>query len=387
MIELSRDEKELRRAAREFARGEFYKYALTADRTETFDQELWRLACELGFVGLHLPEEYGGAGMGFTGLCLVCEEFWRVDPGLGQAILSTSFGSELIWLFGTEEQKQAYLPPLTEGKAVSATAITEPDAGSDVTSIKTKAVLDGDTWVVNGSKMFITNGTLADFVLTVCVTEPGAKDRHQRLSIILVPTDTPGFSAKKLTGKLGIRASDTAELSYKDVRVPAGNLIGERGRGFNQLMEFFDRTRIHIGAQGVGLAQGCLDKALAYAKNRKQFGQPIANFQATQFKLAEMATKIEAARSMVYRVSRMVDAGKMDPALVAMAKWFSGRIAVEAAEEALQIHGGYGYLDEMDVQRFYRDAKILELYEGTREIEKIIIARALLKGRVADWAG
>lgn len=385
MIELSRDEKELRRAAQDFARGEFYKYALEADRTETFDRQLWEQAAELGFLGLHMPEEYGGAGMGFVGLSIVCEEFWRVDPGLGQAILSTTFGTEMIWLFGTEEQKQTYIPPVCEGELVSATAITEPGAGSDVTSMACTAVDDGDEWVINGAKMFITNGTLADFVVTMVVTDPDAPDPHNKLSAIIVPTASPGFSATKLRGKMGIRASDTAELSYKDVRVPKENLIGVQGQGFHQLMSFFDRTRIHIGAQGVGLAQGCLDRSLAHVKSRKQFGRRLSDFQATQFKLAEMVTKIETCRSMVYRVARMVDSGKLDTALVAMAKWYPGRVAVEVADEAVQLHGGYGYLDEMDVQRFYRDAKILELYEGTREVEKMIIAKQLIKGRVSDW--
>ncbi len=387
MIPLSREEKEIRRAAREFARGEFPSRALEADRTETFDQSLWRSACELGFIGIHLPEEYGGGGFGLVGLCLVCEEFWRVDPGLGQAVTSTTFGAEMIGLFGTEEQKKTYLPPLSSGEAILSTGITEPEAGSDVAGIKTRAELKGREWIINGSKMFITNGTLARWVLVVCLTEPESKDRHGRHSVILTPTKTEGFQAVKLKGKLGIRASDTAELHFKNVRVPASNLLGRRGQGFGQVMGFLNQTRVHIAAQAVGLAQGCLDRALDHVKGRRQFDQPLAQFQAVQFKLAEMATKIEAARTMAFRAARMVDAGQQDHALVAMAKWFAARTAVEAADDALQLHGGYGYFDESDVQRFYRDAKILEIYEGTTEIEKQIIAQALLSGRKSDWAG
>ncbi|MBW1712326.1 MAG: acyl-CoA dehydrogenase family protein [Deltaproteobacteria bacterium] len=385
MIELSREEKEVRKAARQFALGEFPRQALTADRTETFDQTLWRQASELGFVGIHLPEEYDGGGFGFSGLCLVTEEFWRVDPGLGQAILSTTFGSEMLLLFGDEDQKRTYLPPLTCGRAVMATAITEPQAGSDVAAVKTRAELEGGQWVVNGSKMFITNGSLATWVLTVCLTDPQAQDPHQRHSIILIPAETPGFTATKLKGKMGIRASDTAELSFKAVRVPEANLIGQRGRGFEQLMAFLNHTRLHIGAQGVGLGQGCLDRSLTQVKGRRQFGRPLAKFQTVQFQLAEMATQLEAARSLVYRASRLVDKGGMDHALVAMDKWYSARMAVEASELAVQLHGGYGYMDETDVQRFYRDAKILEIYEGVREIEKQIIAQALLGGRACSW--
>jgi len=387
MIPLSREEKEVRQAAREFARGEFPGRALEADRSESFDQSLWRAASELGFVGIHLPEEYGGGGFGFTGLCLASEEFWRVDPGLGQAVLSTTFGSEMIWLFGSQEQRRTFLPPLCRGEAVIACAITEPEAGSDTAAARTRAVLDGGEWVINGAKIFTTNGTLARWVLVVCLTEPQVEDRHGRHSVILVPAGTPGFTAAKLKGKLGIRASDTAELSFKDVRLPAGNLIGQRGQGFNQVMGFLNHTRIHIGAQGVGLAQGCLDRSLTHVRSRKQFSRRLAQFQAIQFKLAEMATHLEAARSLVYGAARDIDAGRMDHHRVAMAKWFAARMAVEAADQALQMHGGYGYMDEYDVQRFYRDAKILEIYEGTTEIEKNIIAQGLISGKIRDWAG
>jgi alkylation response protein AidB-like acyl-CoA dehydrogenase len=243
----------------------------------------------------------------------------------------------------------------------------------------TTAVLDQGEWVIDGSKVFTTNGTLAKHVLVYCLTDPDEPDRHGRHSFILVDSAGEGYSATKIRGKMGIRASDTAELAFRGVRAPADSLVGERGRGFHQLMEFFDRTRLHICAQGVGLARACLEDSIRHVKGRVQFGQPLAAMQATQLKLAEMATRIHAARSLCHEAAWKVDRGKVDPALVAMAKWFCARTAVEAADEAVQMHGGYGYIDEYRVQRLYRDAKVLEIYEGTKEIEKTIIARALLR--------
>ncbi len=377
-FELTPEQRDIRQAAREFAEGEFPRYARDADRNETCPRELYDKAAALGFFGIFFPEEYGGAGLGYLEFCLVVEEFWRVDPGLGQSLGSTVFGSDLLLLFGTEEQKRRYLPPLTTGEAIMGAAITEPDAGSDITSVRTTAALDGDEWVISGTKMFITNGTLADYLIVFCLTDPEAPDRHGRHSCILVETDRPGFRARKLTGKLGIRASDTAEVVLDEVRVPASNLLGRRGRGFHQFMEFFNRTRLHVAAQGVGVAQGALDMAVRHVKAREQFGRPLAAFQGVQFKIAEMATRVEAARSLVYRAAALVDAGTVDHRLIAMAKWLAGETGVRVADEALQLHGGYGYLAENDVERFYRDAKIVEIYEGTKEIEKQIVARGIL---------
>ncbi len=375
---LSKEQRDIVRAAKEFARGEFPDLAMEFDRNETFDLDLWRKACELGFVGVFIDEKYGGAGLGFLEHCLITEEFWAVDPGIGQAILSTTFGSELLGLFGTEGQKQLVLPQLVSGEAIMGTGITEPDAGSDVTQATTAAVVDGDSWVINGSKMFTTNGNLAKYVLLFCLTDPENPSRHGRHSFILVPTDTPGYEATKIYGKLGIRASDTAELSLNNVRVPLENLVGERGRGFQHLMAFFNRTRLHICAQAVGLARGALEECIRHTKNRRQFGTSLASFQVTQFKIAEMATWIRAARNLYYEAAWLVDNGKVDHALIAMAKWFSAQMAVRCADEAVQLHGGYGYIDEYKVQRLYRDVKILEIYEGTKEMEKTIIARTLL---------
>ena len=377
---LTRDQQDIRKAAREFAEGEFPDIAQVCDQEEKYPRDLVRKAAELGFIGLNFPEEYGGSGYGYLEKCIVSEEFWRVDPGLGSVLISATFGADMIELYGREEQKRKYLIPLARGEAVMGSAITEPDAGSDVSAVRTMAVKDGNDYVINGSKIFITNGTVASYFMVICLTDPQDPSRHNRHSVILVERDREGFEANKLRHKLGIRASDTAELSFKDVRVPQGNLIGEEGKGFYQFMEFFNRTRIHVGAEGVGIAQGAMEKAIKYAKGRKQFGQPLGAFQAIQFKIAEMATRVRAARNLVYEAAWKADKGEPDRRLTAMAKWFAGETAVRVAEEAIQIHGGYGYMAEYDVERFYRDAKIIEIYEGTKEIEKLIIARTLLKG-------
>ena len=376
---LSKEQQDIIKAAREFALGEFPDRALDFDREETFDLEIWRKACELGFVGIFIDEVYGGAGLGFMEHCLINEEFWAVDPGIAAAILSTTFGSELIIMYGTEEQKQLVLPQLVSGKAILGTAITEPDAGSDVTSATTTAVKKGDKWVINGSKMFTSNGNIAKWILVFCQTDPENPSRHERHGFILVPTDTPGFEATKIRGKLGIRASDTAEISLDNVRVLLGNLVGKEGEGFHELMAFFNRTRLHICAQAVGLARAALEESIRHTRDRHQFGVPLASFQAIQFKIAEMATWIRAAKNLYYEAAWAVDRGKVDHALIAMAKWFSGEMAVRCADEALQMHGGYGYIDEYKVQRLYRDAKVLEIYEGTKEIEKNIISRSIFR--------
>ncbi|MBF0531209.1 MAG: acyl-CoA dehydrogenase, partial [Deltaproteobacteria bacterium] len=261
---------------------------------------------------------------------------------------------------------------------ISAGAFTEPDAGTDAAGYKTRAVKDGNDYVINGNKMFITNGTVCDFYVTQCVTNPENK-KHHSFSQIIIPSDTRGVSRRKIRGKMGIRASDTAEVSFEDVRVPQTNLIGQEGAGFSQLMHFFDTSRAMTAAQGLGLSQGCLDVAIKYAKERKVFGAPIGTFQLTQAKLTEMAIRIEALRSMVYKTAWLMDMGKPDNMLSAMAKYFSGQSAVFCANAALEIHGGYGYIDEYPVQKFYRDAKILEIYEGTKEAEIMIIGKMLMK--------
>jgi acyl-CoA dehydrogenase len=378
-MELTSEQKDIVKAAREFAEGEFKDRAKEFDEKEEFDLAIAKRACENGFVGTFIKEEYGGAGLGFFEHSLITEQFWRVDPGCGQSVNSWSFGSEMVQAFGTEEQKQKYLPLIPTGEKMIAFAITEPDAGSDVTMLKTRAERKGDKYLINGSKMFITNGCLADFMLIYAITNPDEKDPHKRASIILADTSTPGYEATKIHGKMGIRASNTAELSLSNMEVPAENLIGQEGRGFYQLMDFFNKTRNHVAAQGVGVSQGALELAISYVKKRKAFGGTLSKLQGVQFKLAEMATRIEAARSLYWRSAWLLDHGKLDPALISMAKWYAGDTAVYVTNEALQLHGGYGYIAEYDIQRFYRDAKIVEIYEGSKEVEKAVIASELMK--------
>jgi acyl-CoA dehydrogenase len=378
-MELTPEQKDIVGAAREFAEGEFKERAKEFDEKEEFDLSIWKRAAENGFMGTFIEEAYGGAGLGFLEHSLITEQFWRVDPGCGQSLCALSFGSEMIQAFGTEEQKQKYLTPIPAGKAIIGFAITEPDAGSDVTMVRTRAERKGDTYLINGTKMFISNGCIADYVLVFALTHPEERDSHKRHSIILVETSTPGYEATKIHGKMGIRAANTAELSLTNIEVPASNLIGTEGRGFYQLMDFFNKTRNHVAAQGVGVAQGALEMAISHVKQRKAFGGTLSKLQGVQFKIAEMATRIEAARSLYWRAAWLLDHGKLDPALVSMAKWYAGETAVYVANEALQLHGGYGYIAEYDIQRFYRDAKIVEIYEGSKEVEKAVIASELLK--------
>lgn len=378
---LSRDQKEIVRAVKKFAQGEFTPERIEEfDRNETFDYSIWKKACDLGFVGVWIKEEYGGAGMGFFENVLITEEFCAVDMGIGLAIGASCFGSEIIQTFGREEQKEKYLTPLANGKAIMGTAITEPDAGSDTVRTSTTAIREGDEYVINGSKMFITNALTAAFLLVFAQTNPENADPYKRHSFILVETDRPGYTASKLKGKLGIRASETCEVTLNNIRVPASNLIGNaEGSGFKQLMAFFNMSRCFVAAQAVGVARAALEETIKYVKMRRAFGVPLSSHQATQYKVADMYTKITASRAMLYEAAWKVDHGQVDHALVAAAKWYSGRTAVECADIALQAHGGYGYFEDYKVQRLYRDAKITEIYEGTTDIEKIIIGRSLLK--------
>ena len=377
-FELTEEHKLIQETAYKFAVNEIEPIAKECDREEKCPRDVWKKACETGLVGVIVPEEYGGPGLGFFELGLITEQLSRVDLGICTAIMTATFGSENILMFGSEDQKKKYLPLLVNGQAISAGAFTEPDAGTDVAGIRTKAVKEGNEYVINGNKMFISNGTICDWMVVLCVTNPKEEKRHRRQSLILVESEREGIVATKIKGKMGIRASDTAEIAFEDVRVPCENLIGEEGKGFYHMMDFFDATRTMVAAQGVGLGQGALDKTIKYVQERKVFGQPLAVNQGIQFQLAEMATKIELARNITYKAAWKVDQGQTDPSLNAMAKYFAGEMAVWVCDKALQLHGGYGYIDEYDVQRFYRDAKILEIYEGAKEVEKITIARRLL---------
>jgi alkylation response protein AidB-like acyl-CoA dehydrogenase len=377
-FDLNEDQKLIMETARRFAVQEIAPVAKEHDRTEKYPREIVRKAAEVGLVGPTVPEEYGGPGLGFFEQALIMEQLARVDLGIAQAIESAAFGSQNLVFFGTEEQKNTYLAPLCEGRMIAAGAYTEPDAGTDIVAARTKAVLEGDEWVITGNKMFITNGTVCDYMVALCLTDPEADSPHARHSLILIESDRPGITATPIKGKLGLRASDTAEVALEGVRVPQKNLVGKQGRGFYQLMEFFDATRTFVAAQGVGLSQGALDLALAYAKERHTFGRPLIANQAIQFTLAEMATRVELARGATYRAAWLVDQGRPDSKLNSIAKYYAGETAVWVCNQALQIHGGYGYIDEFDIQRFYRDAKILEIYEGSKEAEKMVIAKRLM---------
>ena len=378
-FELTEQQRDVKKAAKEFAEGEFDReLALKLEREHTFPWETWKKACELGFVGIHFPEECGGGGYGVMENSLVVEEFCRVDSGIGIALSVADFSTEVILRFGTQEQKKKYLTPITEGKAISSGGFTEPDHGSDITLLSTQATKKGDEFIINGTKTFITNGTIADFSIVLCQSDFDVTPSYRGQSTIIVEKGSAGFEATDIGDKMGIKMTSTAELSFSDVRVPVSNLVGEENRGFYQVLEFFDESRIEIAAQAVGIAQGAYERALNYAKERKQFGKRIAQFQAIQHKLAEMATKIETARLLLYKAAWTFDQGTIDPKLTSMCKFYAARVAVEVADEAIQILGGYGYVTEYEVERFYRDARITEIYEGTREIQKNTIAGAIL---------
>jgi alkylation response protein AidB-like acyl-CoA dehydrogenase len=378
-FELNKTQKDIQKAVREFTKGEFDKdLILELEKKHEFPRKTWQKAGEIGLLGVHFPEKYSGQGLGSLEDILVVEELCRGDSTMGSAIALSSFASELIMHFGSDEQREKFLPEVAEARMLSAGAFTEPDHGSDITAMNTTAVKDGNQWVLNGSKTFITNGGLAGFYSVLCQTDPDAKPTYRGLSLILVEADRAGLSTMDVGQKMGIRMMATAEVTFKEVRVPLSNLIGQEGKGFYHVLHFFDESRIQIAAQALGTAQGAFDRALAYVKQREQFGKKIAQFQATQHKLADMATKIELARLMTYKAAWNFDQGRIDPKLTSMAKMYAARTAVEVADEAIQLLGGYGYMTEYEVERFYRDAKITEIYEGTKEIQKNTIASSLL---------
>src|SRR5690348_1622628 len=364
----------LQRTVRDFAEQEIAPVAEELDRTHTFPYDIVRRLGELDLMGIPFPEEYGGAGSDSLAYALAVEELTRVDSSVAITLCAhTSLGTQPIYLFGNEEQKQEWLPKLTSGEILGAFGLTEPEAGSDAGNVRTRAVLSDDGWTINGSKQFITNaGT--DISGVVCIT---ARTGDDEISNLIVANGTDGYFQGEPYRKMGWNASDTRPLTFEDCVVPEENLLGPRGAGFKQFLHVLDIGRIGVAAMGVGLAQGALDQALAYAKERKAFGKPISKYQAIQGKLADMATEIEAARLLVYKAALEKDAGKNFSLTAAQAKLKTGRLAVRCAEEAVQIHGGYGYIEEYPVCRMYRDAKILTIGEGTDEVQQMVIARAL----------
>jgi short/branched chain acyl-CoA dehydrogenase len=369
------EEQELvRRTVREFAETRVAPVAEELDREGRFPYELVAELAELGLMGIPIPEEYGGGGGDTVSYAIAIEELARVDSSVAITVAAhTSLGTMPIHLFGTEEQKQEWLPRLAGGQGLGAFGLTEPEAGSDAGATRTSAELVDGRWIVNGSKIFITN---AGTDISACVTIT-ARTGEDEVSNILVPNGTPGYAISPPMRKLGWRASDTRELSFRDCAVPEGNLLGERGKGFRQFMEILDGGRISVAAMGVGLAQGAYDLAFAHARERHQFGKPIAKFQAVQFALADMATEIEAGRQLVQRAAWLKDEGRPFGLAAAQAKLYTGLLSNRAVNAALQIHGGYGFMDEFAISRLYRDQKILEIGEGTNEVQRMVIARLL----------
>ncbi|MGA2330427.1 MAG: acyl-CoA dehydrogenase family protein [Syntrophales bacterium] len=375
-FELNDELKMLKEMSYKFAQAEFTGISHECDEGEKYTPDIRRKAAENGLVGAWIPEEYGGAGAGYLGNTIIMEELSKVDMGIGLNVVAATFGCESILQFGSEEQKKKCLPPVCRGEQVSAGAFTEPNAGTDVAGYRTKAAKDGNDYVISGNKMFITNGSVCDFMVAQCITNPEEK-KHNSFSLIIVRADTPGITRNKIHGKMGIRSSDTAEIAFEDVRVPRINLVGKEGNGFRQLMHFFDTTRVMVAAQALGLSEGCLETSIKYVKERTAFGAPLGSFQLTQMKLTEMAIKVEALRGLIYKSAWLLDQGRPDYTLAAMAKYYGGQTAVFCANYAVELHGGYGYIDEYSVQKWYRDAKILELYEGTKEAEIMTIGRIL----------
>jgi alkylation response protein AidB-like acyl-CoA dehydrogenase len=364
----------LQRTVREFAQAEVAPAAEELDRTHSFPYEIVAKMASLGWMGIPFPEDVGGAGGSSLQYAIAVEELTRVDSSVAITLCAhTSLGTQPIYLFGSEAQQQEWLPRLCSGEILGAFGLTEPEAGSDAGNTRTRARLEDGQWVIDGAKQFITNsGT--DISGVVCIT---VRTGDEEISNLIVPNGTPGYEPGEPYRKMGWNASDTRPLSFDDCRVPEENLLGMRGKGFHQFLQVLDIGRIGVAAMGVGLAQGALDQALAYAKERRAFGKPISKFQAIQVKLADLATEIAAARLLVYHSAWLKDQGKPFSLVAAQAKLKTGRLAVKATDEAVQIHGGYGYIEEYPVCRFYRDAKILTIGEGTDEVQQMVIARAL----------
>ena len=373
-LDLTDEQQDIRRLARDFAEGEVAPVAEELDRQKRFPYELVEKLGGLGLMGIPYPEEYGGGGADYLSYALVIEELTRVDSSVAITVAAnTSLGTWPLYAFGSEEQKREWMPRLCSGERLGAFGLTEPEAGSDAGNTRTTGRLEDGEWVIDGSKQFITNsGTDISGFVTIT-----ARTGEREISNILVPNGTPGYEVGEAYRKMGWNASDTRPLAFDGARVPEENLVGRRGDGFKQFMQTLDGGRISVSAMGVGLAQGALDQAIAYARERRAFGQPISKYQAIQAKIADLSAEIEAARLLTWRAALEKDAGRDFRLTAAQAKLKTGRLAVRATEEAVQIHGGYGYIEEYPVCRFYRDAKILTIGEGTDEVQQMVIARRL----------
>ncbi len=377
-FDLNEDQQQIKRTIREFAEAELAPHVSEWDEAAHFPVELQPKFAELGIMGVLFPEEYGGAGMGYIEYATIIEELSRVDPSIALAIAAhNSLGAGHIFIAGSEAQKQKYLAPLAKGEHFAAWGLTEPSSGSDASSMRTTATRRAGGWVLNGSKNFITNATFAETTVVLAITDRAAGSHG--ISAFIVERGTPGFLVAKKENKVGMRASDTAALVFDDCFLPNANLIGEPGQGFIQAMKVLDGGRVSIAALAVGIAQGAYEAALKYSKERHQFGRPIAEFQAIQFKLADMATQIDAARLLTYRSAAMKNAGKPTTKESSMAKLYASEVAVRVSEESVQIHGGYGYIKDYPAEKYWRDSKLCTIGEGTSEIQRTVIARQILR--------
>jgi short-chain 2-methylacyl-CoA dehydrogenase len=378
-FEFTQEQKDFRSAVREFADEVIAPRAEEMDERQELPMDLVKQMGELGLFGLPFPEEYGGQGADFTSFCIAVEELARVDSSMAITLeAAVGLGANPIFVFGTEEQKRRWLVPMCRGEILGAFGLTEPGGGSDAAATRTTAKLDDGRWAINGSKSFITNsGTPITGLVTITAVTGEQADGRKEISAIIVPADTSGFEVGKSYRKVGWRASDTHELSFNDCRVPQENLLGERGKGFAQFLKTLDDGRIAVAALSVGLAQGCLEESVSYATERHAFGRPIGAFQALQFKIADMKVAVETARLATYRAAWLKDVGRPYKAEAALAKLYASEIAVTCAREAVQVHGGYGFMEEFPVARFYRDSKVLEIGEGTSEVMRHLIARDL----------
>jgi alkylation response protein AidB-like acyl-CoA dehydrogenase len=376
-LSLSSDQELLRRSVREFAEAELRPHVMEWDEAQEFPRELLTKCAGLGLMGIQFPEEYGGAGMSSVDYCLCIEELARVDPSVCLSVAAhNGLGAAHIFMFGTEEQRRKYLVPLATGEKLAAWGLTEAASGSDAAAMRTSAVRDGEDWVINGSKQFITHGRTGDMIVVTAVTNRAKTNRG--ISAFIVEKGTPGFRAGKKENKLGMRASETSEVIFENCRVSASQLLGAEGQGFINALQVLDAGRIGIAALAVGLAQGAYDAARAYAFERTQFGQLIGTFQSIRAKLVDNAVRIEAARLLTYRAAAMKDEGQRTTLEAAMAKLYSSEIAVRAAEDGVQIHGGYGFIKDYPAEKYFRDVKLTTIGEGTSEIQRLVIARQLL---------
>lgn len=377
-FELTEEQKEIKRAVREFAESEIRPHVMEWDEAQSFPHEILEGLAKLGLMGVVFPPEYGGAGLGYAEYVMVIEELARVDGSVAIIVAAhTSLCAGHIFVAGTEEQKRKYLVPLARGEQLGCWSLTEPQAGSDAGGTRTTARLEGDAWVLNGAKTFTSNGTYADVCVAMAVTD---KSAHKHgISAFIIEKGTRGFRAGKKENKLGLRASDTTEVIFEDCRVPRENCLGQPGQGFIDSLKVLEKGRISIAALAVGMAQGAYEASVSYARQRQQFGKSIAEFQAIQFKLADMATEIDAARLLTLRAATMADRGQRVTREGSMAKLFAGEVAVKVANEAVQIHGGYGFIKDYPVEKYYRDVKLCTIGEGTSEIQRMVIARELLR--------